>query len=96
LTFTKPVDAKTAGSADAYSINRYYYLYHGQYGSPKTEETPVKVTNVTVSADNRRVSPTVDQLIPGRIYELRPGRITSADGTPLITRLAAYTLNKLK
>jgi len=96
LTFTKPVDAKTAESPDTYSINRYYYLYHGQYGSPKTEETPVKVTSATVSPDRMRVSLAVDKLMPGRIYELRPGRIAAADGTPLITRLAAYTLNKLK
>ena len=96
LTFTKPVDAKTAASPDVYSINRYYYLYHSQYGSPKTEETPVKVTAVTVSPDRMRVALTVDKLIAGRIYELRPGHIVSADGAPLITRLAAYTLNRLK
>ena len=95
-TFTKPVDAKTAASPDVYSINRYYYLYHSQYGSPKTEETPVKVTAVTVSPDRMRVALTVDKLIAGRIYELRPGHIVSADGAQLITRLAAYTLNRLK
>ena len=78
LTFTKPVDAKSAESPDVHPL-WYYYLYHSQYGS-KTEETPVKVTHVTVSPDRMRVSLTVDKLIPGRIYELRPGHITSVDG----------------
>ena len=96
LTFTKPVDAKTAASPDAWSMSRYYYLYHSAYGSPKTEITPVKVTNVTISPDRLRVALTVDNLVPSRVYELRPARVTAADGTPLITRLAAYTLNRLK
>jgi len=96
LTFTKPVDRESASSPEAYSVSHYYYLYHGQYGSPKTDITPVKVTGVTVSGDGRRVSLSLEKLIPGRVYELRPGRIRGADGSTLITRLAAYTLNRLK
>ncbi len=96
LTFTKPVNPDTARSPDAYSITHYYYLYHSQYGSPKTDVTPVKVTRVTVSPDRLKVSLELEKLIPGRIYELRPSGVQAADGTPLVTRLAAYTLNRLK
>jgi glucose/arabinose dehydrogenase len=96
LTFTRPVDRESAGLVEAYSFSRYHYLYHGQYGSPKTGVTPVKVTRATVSPDGLRVSLELEKLVAGRIYELRPGRIRSADGEPLITRLAAYTLNRLK
>ena len=96
LTFTRPVDLQTARSPETYSIIHYYYRYHGQYGSPKTDIAPVKVTGIDVSSDGLRVSLKLEKLIPGRIYELRPGRIQSIDGAPLITRLAAYTLNRLK
>ena len=96
LTFTKPVDPQTASSPSAYSLSHYYYLYHAIYGSPKTDVTPVNVTGVSISPDRRRVSLTLEKLAPGRIYELHPGRIKSADGAPLVTRLAAYTLNRLK
>ncbi|MGH9672008.1 MAG: hypothetical protein ACRD44_02415, partial [Bryobacteraceae bacterium] len=96
LTFTKPVDRHSASSPEGYSVSHYYYLYHGQYGSPKTDVTPVKVTGAAVSEDGRRVSLSIEKLIPGRVYELRPGRIRGADGSALITRLAAYTLNRLK
>src|SRR5712692_8365484 len=94
LTFTKPVDPATAQSPDAYSFTHYCYLYHSQYGSPKTDVTPAKVTGVSISQDKLRVSLTLEKLVPGRIYELRPGRIKASDGTPLVTRLAAYTLNR--
>ena len=96
LTFTKPVNPDTAKSPDAYSIAHYYYLYHSQYGSPKTDVTPVKVTRVTISPDRLKLSLELEKLIPGRIYELRPSGVRAADGTPLVTRLAAYTLNRLK
>lgn len=96
LTFTKPADPETAKVPSSYSISHYYYLYHAQYGSPKTDVTPVKVTAVSVSSDGLRVSLTLEKLVPGRVYELRPGRIKAADGDALVTKIAAYTLNRLK
>ena len=96
LTFTKPMDRESAAVAANYSFTQYYYLYHGQYGSPKTDITPVKVTGVTVSDDGLRVGVSLERLVPGRIYELRPSNLRAATGEALATRLAAYTLNKLK
>ncbi|MDA2928991.1 hypothetical protein MYX84_03415 [Acidobacteria bacterium AH-259-O06] len=96
LTFTKPVDPGSAKDPSVYSINHYYYKYHSEYGSPKTDVAPVKVTDVSISSDGRRVRLTLEQLIAGRVYELRPGPIRSAQGDPLVTKIAAYTLNRLK
>ena len=96
LVFTKPVDRETAGDTSAYSMIHYYYLYHRTYGSPKTDVTPVNVTGVSVSDDGLRVELTADGLVPRRVYELRPKGIRSADGEPLATTIAAYTLNRLR
>jgi glucose/arabinose dehydrogenase len=95
LTFTKPVDAATAADPAAYSFTHYYYLYHAQYGSPKTDITPVKVRRVVVSEDGLHATIELENLVPGRIYELLPSGIKGADGEPLATRIAAYTLNRL-
>jgi hypothetical protein len=96
LELTKPADPETAKDPLAWSFTRYHYLYHSQYGSPKTDVTPVKVTGVQVSPDGRRVSLRLEALLPGWIYELRPSGVRSQDGDPLATRLAAYTLNRLR
>ena len=96
LTFTKPVDRASAGEPSAYSFTHYYYKYHAQYGSPKTDVTPATVTGVAVSDDGLRVALTLDGLVAGRVYELRPNGIQGIDGEPLATRVAAYTLNRLK
>jgi hypothetical protein len=80
----------------AYSLSHYYYLYHAIYGLPKTGVTPAAVTGVSISSDGLRVRLTLDKLVPGRVYELHPARIRSAGGDPLVTKIAAYTLNRLK
>ena len=95
LTFTKPVDADSAGNPANYSLTRYYYRYHSTYGSPKTELTPVPVADVVVSADGLRASLSVADLRTGWLYDLRPTRIYGRDGEPLATTMAAYTLNYL-
>ena len=86
----------TARESSAYPMVYYYYRYHGDYGSPKTGVTPAKITSVAVSEDGLGVSLTLDQLVPRRLYELRPSGIQAADGEPLATTIAAYTLNRLK
>lgn len=96
LVFTKPVDPETARLTSAYSMIHYYYLYHSRYGSPKTDITPAKVTTVRVADDRLSVTLELEELVPGRVYELRPSGILAADGEPLVTRLASYTLNNLK
>ena len=96
LTFTKPADPDSLRNPAAYSFTHYYYLYHDKYGSPKTDVTPVKVVSVEVSDDGRRARLELDSLVAGRVYELRPGGIRSVDGEALTTRLAAYTLNRLR
>jgi hypothetical protein len=37
----------------------------------------------------------LENLVAGRVYELLPNGIKAADGEPLATRIAAYTLNRL-
>lgn len=98
LVFTKPVDPDTAALPGAYSLFHYYYRYHGEYGSPKTDVTPVRIEKVFLSDAGLRVSLRLsDPLLTGRVYELRPAQgIRSQEGEPLVTRLAAYTVNRLR
>jgi hypothetical protein len=96
LHFTKPVDPESGSDVNNYSLVHYYYKYHGIYGSPKTDITPATVNAARVSPDGKTVHLVVDKLVSGRLYELRPKGITAADGEPLHTMEAAYTLNRLR
>jgi hypothetical protein len=95
LVFTKPADRGAASDPARYSLQRYRYLYHGTYGSPQVDLSPVPVEGVEVSADGRRVSLRVGRRVEGRIYELHVRDLRAADGAPLLHPEAYYTLTRL-
>jgi hypothetical protein len=38
LTFTHPVDAKTASDPASYKMREFTYIYRSKYGSPEVDE----------------------------------------------------------
>lgn len=62
ITFTQPVDEKSANDLASYSVESFTYKYHPVYGSPpvNTEICPIK--GVKVSADGLKVRLVVDNL----------------------------------
>ena len=96
LEMTDSVDPSTVTRDDSWSLKRYRYRYHAKYGSPKVDEKSVGISAVTIAEDAISVRLRVVDLAPGFVYDLRPRGVRSRDGTPLATRLAAYTINRLK
>ncbi len=87
LTFTPPVDAKTAGDVKSYALKTCTCIYQSSYGSPEVDHTTPTIERVTVGADGKSVRLTVSELQQGHIHELH------AAGVPLLHRVAYYTLN---
>lgn len=96
ITYTKPVDAKTAADLDGIHLKHWGYMYHAKYGSPKVDDTGVKATRATVSADGKTVSVKLPTLVKHRVYAITLTSITSADGDKLTNKTAYYTLNRLR
>lgn len=96
LTFTKPVDPESIKDPSAFSIEHFYYLYHPQYGSPKTDVKVVRVKKVSLSRDGLTLSLILDGLVPSRVYQWHFRGIKALDGDELVTETAAYTLNRLR
>ncbi len=93
LTFTQPVDPKTAGDPASYSMKTYTYIFQSSYGSPEVDHTTPKITSVTVSGDRKSVRLTLDKLQRGHIHELLMQGVRSADDLPLLHNVGYYTLN---
>jgi hypothetical protein len=93
LTFTQPVDPKTAGDVKSYSMKTFTYIYQATYGSPEVDETKPSIDRAEVAADGKSVRLYVSKLIEGHIHELHAPGILSADGLPLLHKEAYYTLN---
>lgn len=95
LTFTKPVDPKTAADPKSYTVETYTYLFRAEYGSPEVDKTVPVIRQVTVSADGLRAHVTLDTLAEGHVHEFHLPGVRSADGERLWHPEAYYTLNYL-
>ena len=93
LQFTKPVDRKTAGKIESYSMPTYTYIYQESYGSPEVDHVECNITSASVSADGLSVRLGVDQLHEGHVHELHLDGVRCADGNPLWHPVGYYTLN---
>jgi glucose/arabinose dehydrogenase len=93
LTFTKPIDPKTAGDIASYKAETFTYIYQSAYGSPEVDRTHPTVDKVTVSPDNKSVRVYLSKLEEGHIHQLKAAGVRSADGMPLLHDIAYYTMN---
>ena len=94
LTFTQPVDPRTAGDLKSYSMTTYTYIYQASYGSPEVDHTTPTLKQAVVSADGLSVRLIVDGLQEGHVHELHSDGVTSAENLPLLHKEAYYTLNR--
>ncbi len=95
LTFTQPVDPKTAQDPKSYTLSSYTYTYHRNYGSEEIDTAPHKITNIQVSDDNLSVTLKVDNLRATYVHELHAPGLRNQDGKALLHPEAYYTLNKI-
>ena len=95
LTFTAPVDAKTAGDIANYSARQFIYAYREAYGGDEVDSVIPKITKATVGTDGKSVRLTFDKLIQGDIHEVHFDGVRSSDGNPVLHPIAYYTLNEI-
>lgn len=95
LTFTLPVDPKSAADSAAYRMTSYTYEYHSSYGSDEIDSKELTVARAAVSADGLLVRLTVEGLRRGYVHELHLEGVRSGDDRPLLHSAAYYTLNRI-
>ena len=93
LSFTEPVDRKTAADANSYDLSTYTYIYQSDYGSPEVDGTRPTIERIEVSDDAKTVRLFVHKLQAGHVHELHLTGVRSAKGQPLLHAEAYYTLN---
>ena len=93
LTFTQPVDPRTAGDIASYEMQTYTYIYQASYGSPEVDHSEPKITFAEVAADRLSVRLRVDGLQEGHVHELHMPGVRSAKELPLLHNVGYYTLN---
>ncbi|WP_420148762.1 plastocyanin/azurin family copper-binding protein [Spirosoma sp.] len=97
VTFTLPVDRKTAENPENYSLNSFTYRYHKTYGSPIEDARPVPIRGIVVSSDGLSARIVADTILrEGYIHEVKAEGIRSVAGNmPLLHSVGYYTLNAI-
>ena len=95
LTFTKPVDRRSAADPDSYQITDFTYQYHHLYGSPVIDNEVRTVFKVEVAQDGLSARLRVEGLRLGYIYEIDASGVSSEEGSKLLHQKGYYTLNEL-
>jgi hypothetical protein len=95
VTFTEPVEEKSAADPASYSMEAWTYIYHKDYGSPEVDQTTPVIKSATVSADKKSVRLVIDGLVRGHVHNLEAPGVTSASGSKLWHPEAFYTLNEI-
>jgi len=102
LTFTQPVDRKSARAIDCFDVWQYKYKFHKTYGSPEFDHegkkdsfTVIDVKGVSVSRDGLKVSLRLGDWKPGYVTAVRGLDIRSETGTKLWHDTFYYTLNRI-
>ena len=97
VTFTQPVDRKTAEDPASYSLNSFTYRYHKTYGSPIEDAKIVPIRGVIVSGDGLSARIVADTVLrEGYIHEVKAEGVRSASGNlSLLHSVGYYTLNAI-
>ncbi|CAG4997861.1 hypothetical protein DYBT9275_01867 [Dyadobacter sp. CECT 9275] len=97
ITFTMPVDKKTAADPASYKMNSFTYKYHHTYGSPIVNTSEVPLKGIVVSEDGLKVRLVVDpsSLKKGYVHELKTEGIRTPEGASILHPTAYYTLNEI-
>ena len=97
ITFTSPVDKKSAADQDSYKLNSFTYKYHHTYGSPIVNTAEVAMKGIIVSEDGMKVRIVVDPatLRKGYIHEIKAEGVKALEGNTLLHATGYYTLNEI-
>jgi hypothetical protein len=95
LTFTQPIDAKTAGDLKSYSMREFTYAYREAYGGDEIDEILPTITAAEVGADGQSVRLKISPLTKGHIHELHFEGVKNTAGHSLLHTVGYYTLNEI-
>jgi len=95
ITFTAPVDPRTAADIASYRIVTYTHVYHGGYGSPEVDHTTPKILSAVPASDGRSAQITLNRVVEDHVHEFDLSGIRSKDGGPLVHSMAYYTVNEI-
>ena len=95
ITFTEPIDRRSAANPDSYSVTDFTFKYHHLYGSPVIDQQKRTIFKVQLAQDGRSAKLLVEGMREGYVYEIGAGKVKSEQGRLLLHPKGYYTLNRI-
>lgn len=95
ITFTEPVDAKTAGEIASWSAKCWTYKHHSGYGCPPQDTHDIAIESAKVASDGKSVRITLAEMPRAYVIEIHPQGVKSTKGVNVLHPVAYYTLNRI-
>jgi len=96
ISFTQPIDKRSAVDPASYQITSFIYKYHPVYGSPVVNDEICPIKGIQVAEDGLSVRLVVDNLRKKYIHEINASGVKAyAHGKGLLHPTAYYTLNEI-
>jgi len=95
ISFTSPVNKRTAANPDSYEVTDFNYIYHHVYGSDALLMKDRTIYKVNVSQDGLSARLFIEGMRPGFVYEIKAEGIRSSDNNSLLHNFGYYTLNNI-
>lgn len=98
LEFTKPFsDFPTSDITPLLAVKKYNYHYHAKYGSPRINETEVRILQATEDHKTNKLKLNLGKMEKGFVYEIKIDSLYSKDRRDTLTnKIVAYTVKKTK
>lgn len=93
ISFTEPVDRRSAANPDSYSVTDFTFKYHHLYGSPVTDQEERTIFKVELAQDGMSAKLLVEGMREGYVYEIAADQVKSQQGNLLLHPKGYFTLN---
>ena len=95
LTFTQPVEPKTAADPASYTASAWTYIFQLAYGSPEVDKVTPRIVSATVGSDKKSVRLKLDKLTKGHVHAIGAPGLRNGEDKPLLHSTGYYTLNEI-
>jgi len=93
ITYTEPVDRRSAANPESYSVTDFTFKYHHLYGSPVIDQQQRTIFKVELAQDGLSAKLLIEGMREGYVYEIAAEKVKNQAGNLLLHPKGYYTLN---
>ncbi len=96
IEFTEPIESSAVIDENSFDVQHWYYKPTKDYGGPKLGKANLKIKDIKISDDRKKIFLETNQLKPNHVVYIRLlDHFVSENENPIWTTEAWYTMNQI-